>query len=123
MAYKFGDVVVLNKKSPDGSLRRVNAIVIASAVQSADAKLLTGLRDHRGALLPAGEYLDLAFPREYPEGHLIKTRDMESLFQPAYHVAPWKEGAHVGWESAPTVEHIAALRRENSDLKTKLSKK
>jgi hypothetical protein len=102
MGLKYGDAVTLIQKSPDGkSLRRVNAIVLRSDTQRADKSRSSGfaLNDAQGKALPEGEYLDLAFPRDIPEGHSIKASDMGGIFQPSYVTPPWKEGAFKGWQT------------------------
>ena len=122
MPLKYGDSVILIQKSGE-ELRRLNAIVLTSATQPKDAVRATGLKDHKGDLLPEGEYIDLVFPRPFENGQAPKTREVSALFQYAYGVAPWKDGAFIGWQPAPTQAHIAALRAENADLKKKLAPK
>lgn len=97
MALKYSDNVVLVIKSPKG-FTRVNAIVIASATQPPDATRATGLRDHTGAVLPAGEYLDLAYPDPAIAAQSPKSRSTESIFRRAWACPPWKEGASIGWQ-------------------------
>lgn len=92
---KYGDAVVFVQKQGDGSLRRVNAIVLASSVHgavTADRKPVLGS--------PKEEHLDLAFPvmSLVPDGQVLKTRNLEEIFRPAYDVRPWADGAWVGWE-------------------------
>jgi hypothetical protein len=97
MAFKYGDAVALVQKSPAGSIRRVNAIVLSSATQPPNATRPNGLKDFKGALLAEGEYLDLAFPRDLG-GQELKVSSLEAIFQKAYSVAPWKDGAWIGWQ-------------------------
>jgi hypothetical protein len=94
MALKYGDAVVFVKKSPDGSLRRVNAIVLNStshAPRSLDGKLIKDAADE--------EHLDLAVPKFYPDGHPVKTRVLDSVFENAADQRPWKDGLWCGWEA------------------------
>lgn len=103
MPLKYRDVVSLVQKSRDGTLTRVNAIVLASTVQPANVNRHQALK-HRGAVLPAGEYLDLAFPRDLAV-HQLKASDMGAVFQKAYVVPRWTEGAQIGWEPAGLPSH------------------
>ena len=114
MASKFGDAVTLVQKSRDGTFSRVNAIVLASVIQDAARP---HLKAQDGKFLPAGEYLDLAVPRQFPDGHAPKARDMDSLFRPAYSVAPWVSGAWIGWQpgSATAVAPTPAPSAEDLD--------
>ena len=113
MALKYGDAVVLVQRLPDGTLRRVNAIVMHSAVQPPNVHRSKALKDHRG-IIPEGEYLDIAFPRVLAYGQALKSRTMEALFQPDWAVPAWKEGANKGWELPATFE------AENAELKAQL---
>lgn len=99
MPLKFGDAVVLVQKSPDGVVRRVNAMVLTSAVQPSNPNPSQALKDHKGVLDP-GEYLGLIFPRAFPEGQVPKTSDLDVLFQRTVGTGPWKDGAWIGWEPA-----------------------
>jgi hypothetical protein len=94
MAFHYGDAVVLVQKSPAGIIRRVNALVVASSTSTNDAPLRTPAR----LALPAGEYLDVFFPRTFPEGQEPKARTADIVFQFAGVVPPWKDGAFIGWE-------------------------
>jgi hypothetical protein len=114
---KYSDSVVLIRKSPDGSLTRVNAFVLASFIQAKDATRSTGLRDNRG-LLPEGEYLDLMFLEPLPEGVNVKTTAPSELFKPASLTPPWKDGANIGWEAADK-----ELRAEHAYWTNQASKK
>ena len=95
MAFHYGDAVVLVQKSPAGIIRRVNALVVASSTSTNDAPLRTPAR----LALPAGEYLDVFFPRAFPEGQEPKARTADIVFQFAGVVPPWKDGAFIGWEA------------------------
>src|ERR1700690_81009 len=99
MTLKFGDDVTLVKKSPDGTITRVNAIVIASVVQQPGVHRSKALRTQSG-VLPEGEYLDLAYPvMELAQtGVAPTTRDMDVLFRKTSATPPWKEGSWIGWE-------------------------
>ena len=98
MALKYGDAVVLVKKSPDGlSETRVNAIVMASSAHAPtthDRKVIKV----DGKALPPEEHLDVAFARPMPDGHALKSPDLGQVFQPAYDVRPYGEGVALGWE-------------------------
>jgi hypothetical protein len=97
MALKYGDAVILVKKSGDGEIHRLNAIVLGVSVHapiSADRKVIKKL----GQPLDAEEHLDLAFARQMPPGHALKSHDLGLVFQPAYDVRPWGEGLYIGWE-------------------------
>lgn len=100
MPYKYRDAVVLIKKSPDGTIRRVNAIVLRSVEQIPNAPRSTALRAQNGVNLPPGEYLDLAFPRDLggQEGTL---GSVESVFSKAHNVPAWKEESWIGWQAVP----------------------
>lgn len=99
---KYGDAVVLVTKSADGTLRRANAIVLASNLHvptTADRKPILGADNKPVA---AVEHLDLAFPVTSlaPDGGAPKTRNMDEIFRPAHDVAPYREGAWSGYEVA-----------------------
>lgn len=103
MALKFGDSVILVQKSRGGdgkeTVSRVNAIVLASAVQAPDVHRSQALRDHKGNTLAAGEYLDLAFPNlGLALEHTPIPRAVEQIFKLAYSVAPWTPDKWIGWE-------------------------
>jgi hypothetical protein len=104
MPLKYGDSVILIQKSPDGTLRRVNAIVLESRTQPPNATRPQGLRNSQGALLAEGEYLDVHFPDPslVADGRVLKTRAPEVIFRPAYSVPPWKDGAWIGWQYGST---------------------
>lgn len=104
MPHQYRDAVCLIQKSRDGTLSRVNAIVLASTVQPANVNRHHALKD-RGAVLPEGEYLDLAFPRDLA-GHQLKSSNMDAVFQKAYHVPEWEEDAWIGWAHLPSVDEI-----------------
>jgi hypothetical protein len=94
---KYGDAVTFVQKSSDGTVRRLNAIVLATAAHvalTADRKPVPDA--------DASEHLDIAFPVPtlVPEGQVLKTRNVEEVFRLAYDVAPYVEGAWVGYESA-----------------------
>jgi hypothetical protein len=96
MALKYGDAVVLLQKRPDGTVSRVNAIVLDSIVhtpRTADRKVIEGA--------PAEEHLDVMFPRELPDGHTPKTREPGAIFQPAYDVRAWRDDLYIGWQWSP----------------------
>jgi|WetSurMetagenome_2_1015567.scaffolds.fasta_scaffold152768_2 hypothetical protein len=95
---QYGDAVILVKKSGDGEIHRLNAIVLGVSVHApiaADRKVIKKL----GKPLEAEEHLDLAFARQMPPGHALKSHDMGLVFQPAYDVRPWGEGLYIGWEN------------------------
>jgi hypothetical protein len=111
MALKYGDVVVLVLKSrveDKDVLRRVNAVVLDSAIQLPGATSRTGLKTAHGIVLPEGEYLDVCYPDPalVSEGQRLKSRNIEQIFRFASAVPAWKDGLWVGWEvpSAPSVE-------------------
>ena|ERR1035438_10080836 len=94
MALKYRDSCVYVKKSPDGSITRVNAIVLSSVMRvptTADRKPVKGA-------LPS-EHLDLAVAIDHGAGPL-KIRNMDYIFQPAYDVAPWADDRNNGWETS-----------------------
>lgn len=109
MSLAFGDAVVLIQKSPDGSIRRVNATVLASVVQPSNINPRHALKDHRG-VLPEGEYLELLYPRSFPNGQPPRTRDLDSLFQRAVSVPIWRDGAWIGWEPSVSDSLKSSLR-------------
>lgn len=113
MGLKYGDSVTLIKKSREGDkdvLRRVNAIVLHSASQPPNVSRSNALKGPGSVLIPEGEYLDLAYPRDLPEGQIVKSRDMSTIFQPTYATPPWQEGASIGWQagSATAVPPVEA---------------
>ena len=110
MALKYGDGVTLVQKARDGSLTRVQAIVLAMSEMtptSADRKPLT---DAAGEKLAPQPHVDLAFPRLglAPHGQTLKTRDPEIIFQLAYAVAPWADGLWIGYEEPVKAPEPAA---------------
>jgi len=122
MPHKYRDAVTLVQKWPDGSITRVNATVLNSHVQSATSTVK--LRNNSG-VLPDGEFLDLVFPRELPEGHSPKSIHLGDLFKHAGLVPAYVDGANIGWEPTDgekAVLHIKALRSEVAGLKAKLKK-
>ncbi len=122
MSLKYGDAVVLVQKRPDGTVHRVNAIVLHSVVQPPNVHRSKALRDHKGPL-PEGEYLDLAFPREVVEGQQFKPQSIYSAFSGAVCVPQHKDGATIGWELPDTFEaENAELRAANAKLRAELAK-
>jgi hypothetical protein len=109
---KYSDSVTLVQRQSDGSITRTNALVLASAIQPKNASIHTGLKNQHG-LLPEGEYLDLAFLTPMPDGQVLKTTSAENYTRPAHLVAPWKDGAVIGWEPkvAPPSPDAAKLRK------------
>ena len=104
MSHEYGDSVVLIKKSPDGSIRRVNAIVLSSVSQVAmtpSTPRSHALRDSKGTVLPEGEYLDVMYPREF-DGQPPKSLALDLIVQKAHSVPPWVEGAWIGWQGDST---------------------
>jgi hypothetical protein len=96
MILKYGDAVVLVQKSPDGkTISRVNAIVLRSVMQPPNVARSRALKDHKGQL-PAGEYVDLVYPRESP--FEPKTNNLDAIFQFAHMVGQWEDGKWIGWE-------------------------
>jgi hypothetical protein len=130
---KFGDAVVLVQKSRDGEISRVNAIVLHSVVQPdgaeefspKEAEVQRALKAANGKPLPGGEYVDLAFPNLglTPQGQPLTTRSVELIFKLAYTVAPWKEGAWLGWEAGPTQKAISDMTAGISILRGQLKEK
>ena len=110
MAFKYRDSVTLIQKQTDGSLSRVNAIVLTSRIQPVGAdKLSPAEFQRRGALrgggskpLPAGEYLDVVFPVDLPEARIAKESNMNEIFRRASVVPEYKDGAAIGWEAGST---------------------
>jgi len=128
MALKFGDAVVLVKKSPEGKVTRVNAIVIAGVVQPPGVHGSKALKNHAG-VLPEGEYLDLAYP--VPEladsGLAPTTRDLDVLFRKTAATPPYVDGAWIGWETAessslPSAADLDAVAAEQEVAKATGSK-
>lgn len=132
MGLKYGDMVTLVKKSREGSIQRVNAIVLLSALHGPLGQ------DRRplvvdGKALPAVEHLDLAFPDPglVPAGQTLKTRNVELIFRLAYDVAEWNESLWIGFEvpaepiSADFVEALKSglynARGEGAGLRDQLS--
>lgn len=98
---KYGDAVVLVQKSAvDGSLRRLNAIVL-------DSRVHDHVRADRKLVAKDVEHLDLAFP--VPAEATPKTRNFDEIFRPAHDVPPFVDGAWVGYE-APIVADPAEAR-------------
>lgn len=87
----FGQAVVYCQRQPDGDVRKHSAIVLESRVH----KLLKQNRTETGE---DAEHADLLFVRHVAEGHALKTRSPEAIFQPAHDVAPFVEGASSGYE-------------------------
>lgn len=111
---KYGDVVVLvQKNGSDGSLRRLNAIVLASANHAPNV-LGKPASDVKKLHADAVEHLDLAFavPTLVPDGGVLKTRNLEEIFRPAFTVAPYVADAWIGWE--PAVAEVVDERIEGS---------
>lgn len=112
MALKYGDAVVYVKKSPDGKISRVNAIVLSSALRvptTADRKPVKGAS-------PV-EHVDLAFPENV--GQILKVRHMDAIFKPAYDQAPWADGKHSGWEPASAAA-VAGYQTRIAELEAEL---
>ena len=129
MALKYGDAVVLVKKSPDGlSETRVNAIVMASSAHAPtthDRKVIKV----DGKPLPPEEHLDVAFARPMPDGHALKSHDLGQVFQPAYDVRHWQEDVALGWElpgrstfTAPKPPNEKADKADKADEADKADK-
>lgn len=101
---KYGDSVVLIQKSGDGTITRLNAFVLRSATQPADATRANGLKNHKGDLLAEGEYLDLIFPRQYENGQPPSSVHFTETVQPTACTPPWKDGAFIGWQKGSATE-------------------
>lgn len=101
---KYGDVVVLvQKDAASGELRRTSAIVLSSMVSLPvnpnDRTPTKEVKEERIAAGEEVEHLDLAYPVAMVlPGSEPKTRNMEEIFRPAYHVAPYVDGAWIGYE-------------------------
>ena len=111
MAKSYGDAVVLVRKSRDGSIERLNAIVLATSTHTPITLDRKPVKD-----ADPGEHLDIAYAVQTPTGQPPKTRDMGEIFRPAYDVAPYVEDAWVGYEEAAksedlTLEQLAALAK------------
>jgi len=130
MALKYKDAVVLVRKSRDAdgidAVSRVNAIVLASATQPPNAHTRGALKNHKG-VLPHGEYLDLTFPTELPEGQVLTSRSADHIFRFAYAVPEWDGYGNIGWEP-PTAElhrrfndAFAAVADERDRLRAQLA--
>lgn len=130
MSLKYGDVVTLIKKSPDGKeLSRHNATVLGSFSQPDGAEKMSPKEQElkrvlklNGKAPEGGEYLDLVYPRPdlVPAGSVVTTRDVSLVFQHAYAVPQWKEGAFIGWEpqglpSAADLDAVAAEQKAAQD--------
>lgn len=108
---KYGDAVVFVQKQVDGSIRRANAIVLASRIYAPigqDRKPVAGASKE--------EHVDLAFPvlSLAPEGHVLKTRNLEEIFRPAYDVRQYVDGAWVGFELPAVIDRIEGSPRDES---------
>jgi hypothetical protein len=79
------------------------------------------LKDGQGKPLAGGEYLDVLYLTPLP-GRGVHATAIDQLVRRAQLVPEWKEGARIGWEIAPTREHIQALRLEVKNLKAKADK-
>jgi hypothetical protein len=119
MSHKYGDSVVFIQKTVDAegqeTVRRLNAIVLGSFTQPQGAEKLGRhkqvLRNHTGKPLPAGEYLDLAYPNPgivLADGN-ARTRAPELIFRLAFHQALWTTGAFTGWEPSIKAEDVTGL--------------
>lgn len=108
---KYGDAVVFVQKQVDGSIRRANAIVLASRIY---APIGQDRRPVAGA--DKEEHVDLAFPvlSLAPEGYVLKTRNLEEIFRPAYDVRQYVEGAWVGFELPAVTDRIEGSPRDES---------
>lgn len=95
MAKIYGDSVVLVRRTQDGTITRTNAIVLASTARVPTTLDRKPIKDAKLV-----EHLDVAFPELSlaPNGQVLKTRSLEEIFRPAYGVAPWEEGAWIGFE-------------------------
>lgn len=116
MSHKYGDAVLLVQKSRDGNVRRVNAIVLGSrdrSPTSADQKIL----EVDGVALPEEEHLDLVYPDPglVPEGQMLTTRDVDSIFRKTYETRAWTEDAWIGFEEGAQ-EQLAHARKAISDM-------
>lgn len=94
MSHIYGDIVVYVQKQPDGTLRRSNAIVLASSLQrptAANRAVIEGA--------PVEEHLDLAFPAlVVPPGAVLKTRNFDEIFRPVYSARKYSDGLASGWD-------------------------
>ncbi len=99
MAHKYGDAVILVFKSPGGSIRRVNAIVLAAI-------------EHQGS-----ERLDVAYPRQYAQGVTPRTRNLDELFQFSNAVKPVSETTVIGWDLG-SEEALSAAHKAIGDMNT-----
>lgn len=124
MPLKYGDVVVKVQRLRDGSISRVNAIVLASAVHVPTAVDRTPLKDAAGQVVAASEHIDLAYPDPglVTEGQTLKTRNVESIFRLAYDVAPYESGNAIGWERPLSGDVLVKLLTSHaSTLQTALA--
>jgi hypothetical protein len=95
MARKFGDAVVLVKKSLDGKIDRVNGIVLASSTYAPRGNDRKVLKDAKGADLPPSEHLTLAVVQAH-EG-IVKNFDMNTFFAVAHDQVAFDEKIVSGW--------------------------
>jgi hypothetical protein len=122
---KYGDSVILVKKAADGTVSRLNAIVLASAFHSpsgADRKVIKV----NGEALPARLHLDLAFadPGLVPPGQTLKTRDVALIFRHAYDVPEWEASRWIGFEPVGTnaAADLDVFKAEIAELKATVAK-
>lgn len=113
---KYGDRVTLVQKNTDGSLRRLNAIVLASSTHTPLTHDRKVVKDAKPCL-----HIDLAYavPTLVPDGGVLKTRNMEEIFRPAYDVAPYLDDAWIGYEvvadASDSIAHLeTALAAERA---------
>lgn len=97
---KYGDAVVLVLKTGDVT-SRLNAIVLASSLHAPMTLDRKPVPDAEVC-----EHLDIAFPVAslVPDGGILKTRNMDEIFRPAYNVGPYVDGAAIGFELLPEVD-------------------
>ena len=101
MAHKFGDVVVLVKKSPGGDgktvLSRVNAFVLAASVMTPRGADRQPIKV-RGVAVPDEECLDMVFMEPSMGAAGLKVWNLEVICRFAYAQRPFTDELWQGWE-------------------------
>jgi hypothetical protein len=121
MALKFGDVVNYVTKSPDGTVNRVNAIVLRSAIRAPIGHDRRLIKD-----APEEEFIDLGFvvAQQSP-----KSNDVDGILRFAGSQRQWGENLVTGWEYgaadalAAATRTVQSLSAENEALHQKIAEK
>ena len=107
MALKFKDAVLYVTKSPDGTISRVNAIVLRSALHAPIGVDRRPIKD-----VPEEEHVDLAFPASTVQP---KSNDVDGIFRVAVAQRRFVDGLSSGWENEPGIALASEIvEKENA---------